>query len=226
MQRIHRHDRDPIFPDHLANAQKILPVAFDGGLLEIRYHRTGWRRLGYEINEIKRRRTAALIFSNGQHMGSLEANEYRVAAFTNSDEFLDEMDSDSQETYDLAAVICANWQDVSEISEYGDIAEVRRIWISTLLSKRGCFSVVAKMLMERLLKSRSLLVLKAFPLEYEGRVTEANQEFFLRRQRAMKRHYQRIFSVSPFPGADGAAGWMYSAPERLRGVISSPSGRR
>jgi hypothetical protein len=225
VKRIRRHDHDPVFPNGISKAYRVLPVAIDAEHLEVRYHRTGWRRLGYEMNGIKRRHTVALIFTDGQHVGSLDAYEFRVAAFTSSNEFLEKMDGHSQATYDIANVICANWEDVSEISDYGDIVELNRVWMSAPFSKRGRFSAAANTLIGHLFKGRSLLILKAFPLEYEGEVTDENAASFLRRQKAMKRHYQRIFDVSAFPGTDGEGGWMYSVPERLRDIISPPSGR-
>lgn len=225
MERVRRHDRDPVFPDGLSEPHKVIPVAFEGEHLEIRYHRTGCRRLSYETNDIKRRHTEAFIFIDGQHGGSFEVNEFRVSACTSSSEFLEEMDSHTQATYNLADVICANWEDVSEISDYGDIAELNRAWMSDHFSRSGRFSAAANTLIAHLLKDRSLLILKAFPLEYEGKVTDKNRDSFLHRQRAMKRHYQRIFVVSAFPGIDGDDGWMYSVPEQFSGIICPPSGR-
>jgi hypothetical protein len=105
MKRVRRHDRDPFFPDGFSEPYKVLPVVFDRDHLEVRYHRTGWRRLGYEVNEIKRRRTMALIFMNGEHVGGLDTNEFRLATLTSSSEFLEEMDGHTQATYDLADVI-------------------------------------------------------------------------------------------------------------------------
>jgi two-component sensor histidine kinase len=40
------------------------------------------------------------------------------------------MDAHFHATYNLAEVICGNWEDVSEISDYGDIVELNRAWMS------------------------------------------------------------------------------------------------
>lgn len=225
MNRIHRHDHDPVFPEGLTQARIPLPVAFEGEHLEVRYHRTGWRRLNVDFNTVKRRQTSALIVTDGQHVGSLEINEYRIATFTESGEFLEEMDAHSHATYNLADVICGNWEEVSEISDYGDIVELNRAWMSAAFSNARRFSAAANTLIDNLYRNRSLLILKAFPLEYEGKVAARNEASFLRRQKAMQRHYSRIFGVAPFPGADGRAGWMYSIPPHLSDIISQPSGR-
>ena len=41
-----------------------------------------------------------------------------------------------------------------------------------------------------------LMILKAFPLEYEGSKA-GNEKQLERRQRAMRRHYQSLLSVAP-----------------------------
>lgn len=225
MKRIRRHDRDPVLADGTPHPLKILPVAFDEERLEVHYHRTGWRHLDYEIDRVKQRHTVVLILADGQQAGSLDINEFRVSRFIDSSEFLDDMDSVSQATFNFADVICANWDDISEISDYGDIVELNRAWMESSLSGRGRFSAATNSLIGHLFKGRSLLMLKAFPLEYEGKVAIENKESFLHRQRAMMRHYQRILAVSPFPGGDGKDGWMYSVPGHLKGLISPPSGR-
>ncbi len=84
MKRIRRHDRDPVFPDQVAKAHKILPAAFEGECLRFRHHRTGWRRLSYEMEGIKQRRTAALIFTDERHVESLVANEFRAATIAST----------------------------------------------------------------------------------------------------------------------------------------------
>ena len=70
-----------------------------------------------------------LILADGQQAGSLDINEFRVSRFIDSSEFLDDMDSVSQATFNFADVICANWDDISEISDYGDIVELNRAWM-------------------------------------------------------------------------------------------------
>jgi hypothetical protein len=228
MKPVRRHAHDPIFSENPFGsvAHKVLPVASNGENLEILYYRTGWRRLDLDTETIKRRHTAALIILDGQRVGSLQANEFRVSSSLISNEFLYEMDNHSQETFNLADVICANWESIWEISDYGDIVELSGAWMSAPFSRRGRFSAAVNVLIQRLFKGRSLLILKAFPLEYEGRVTGANAGSFHRRQKAMKRHYERILGVSPFPGADGENGWMYSVPDRFNTMISPPTGRR
>jgi hypothetical protein len=55
--------------------------------------------------------------------------------------------------------------------------------------------------------------LKAFPLEFENRLTGASsaaaRSKFDNRRRAMQRHYSHRLGVSSFPGKFGDDGWMW-----------------
>jgi hypothetical protein len=62
-------------------------------------------------------------------------------------------------------VIRAHWDDISDISNYGDIVELSRAWMAAPFSKQGRFSAAANTLIDHLFKGRSLLIIKAFPLE-------------------------------------------------------------
>jgi hypothetical protein len=58
-------------------------------------------------------------------------------------------------------------------------------------------------------KRASIIVLKAFPLEHEGNITDANRGAFLHRQRAMIRHYQHRLNARPLGRKLGKEGWMW-----------------
>lgn len=53
----------------------------------------------------------------------------------------------------------------------------------------------------------SIIVMKAFPLKYEGKVTKDNETTFDRRQAAMIRHYRHRMGAVPFDG--GEPGWLW-----------------
>lgn len=111
----------------------------------------------------------------------------------------------------------------SEISDYGDIVELRRVWMRPAFSSKGRLATAITALLDQQFSERSMLILKAFPLEYECKVTDKNEELFRRRQRAMMRHYSRVFGVNPLPGSAGDDGWMYEIPVGLSTFIPSPS---
>jgi hypothetical protein len=69
-------------------------------------------------------------------------------------------------------------------------------------------------------RRRCILVLKAFPLEYEGKGYPSG---FRLRQRAMIRHYRRLLGMAPFPGKPGREGWLYALSQlALRNGIKKP----
>ena len=56
--------------------------------------------------------------------------------------------------------------------------------------------------------TRLMLILKAFPLEFEGD-NRTQRQRFLRRARAMSRYYQSRLGVRVVPGPYGVDGWMW-----------------
>jgi hypothetical protein len=64
-------------------------------------------------------------------------------------------------------------------------------------------------LLNRIRRGMAVMVLKAFPLDYEGAVTAENRPAFEHRQRALTRLYQRRIGVEPVPHKTLAdEGWM------------------
>jgi hypothetical protein len=76
----------------------------------------------------------------------------------------------------------------------------------------------------------SVIVMKAFPLEYEGKINNDNVVAFESRQAAMMRHYSYRMGAKPFDG--GEPGWMWIEincplePKALRRRRRSPSESR
>ena len=83
---------------------------------------------------------------------------------------------------------------------------------------------MAEALIRRRYEGRfSVLVLKAFPLEYEDAVREGSpfERGFASRRRAVQRLFARVLRVHPLPGDYGAEGWMWrplrdGAPRPMR----------
>lgn len=67
------------------------------------------------------------------------------------------------------------------------------------------------------------MVLKAYPLEYECAVTDANAAALNRRARALQRFYKRTLNMEPFPGLAGEEGWMLNLPDHLKDTIAAPA---
>lgn len=226
MNRIPRAVHDPVFTEGRPRRfTKTLVVPMDGEALEARYKHTAWQPVCHEIRGVKQRQTLGLIVANGQHAGSFEIVETRIRTFTSRHDFFIEMDGFSSQTAHLAEVLIEHWEEPTEISDYGDIVELRRVWMAPTLSNKGRLAASMNALLEHQFVQRSLLILKGFPLEYEGRTTDANSSAFVHRQRAMLRHYSRAFGVAPLPGAYGEAGWMYAIPGHLASCIEPPTVR-
>ena len=65
-------------------------------------------------------------------------------------------------------------------------------------------------LIKRISRGLAVMVLKAFPLEYEGRVNDKTRPAFRRRQQALSRLYRRRLNAEPVPHEELAqAGWLF-----------------
>jgi len=220
MTRLRRHQTDPVLDGKPFRPRNRLALG-DGDLV-VQYHCSRWNPVAENEEGVRRRVTRAKLLSNGDHAGSLELVEYEIPWLMGADEFLYEMDAYSMATCHLAEVLCAHWEEPADLGEYGSVLELNRAWMRPAYSSNGNLKAAVDGLLEKLFDDRSLLILKAFPLEYEGEVTDFNRNHFRRRQAAMMRHYRHLFGVDALPGSNGEAGWMYAMPERLEGIIAAP----
>jgi hypothetical protein len=109
-----------------------------------------------------------------------------------------------------------------EITELGTVLELERAWVAPTDASRERFQAACDALL-KLAPKRALLLLKAYPLEYEGRVTAENAGAQARRQRALIRLYRQSMGAEPLPAPAGDEGWMYLIPERLRTELRQPT---
>ena len=114
-----------------------------------------------------------------------------------------------------------HWDELWEVTDYGTVLEFERAWMNRRWADAELFGAASKALLGRV-SHRAILVLKAYPLEYESRVTDANADAQRRRQLALMRLYRSVLGVDRFPGSAGNRGWMFAIPERLRDVICKP----
>jgi hypothetical protein len=126
-------------------------------------------------------------------------------------------DEISHSEYETAAAVARIWGgDDEETWEtygpfcYGDLCSFDRLVIDakTLADVEAVWQIVNALVM-RIRRGVAVMVLKAFPLDYEGKITEDNQPAFERRQYALIRLYQRRLGFTPVPHkALAAEGWM------------------
>lgn len=201
---------------------KVLQIANGHGPLATHYWTSRWAFLDQESELVRCRTTDILIRSGEEAVGRCRVTEYRLEPFTHPGDFLAEMDDHSGAAAELATILCRGWDDPSELTDYGDIVEISRVRMRPHLSGRRRLLDTLVAMLNVINPNRSLLILKAFPLEYEGAGETSGNARFLRRHAAMKRHYATLLGVRSLPGPSGDEGWMYAIPDRLSGIVEAP----
>jgi hypothetical protein len=135
------------------------------------------------------------------------------------DTFVERADCDSQSEYNIAHAVATLWGGKSEETWwleqapfcFGDLCVFERLVIDARTASRSQFTwTIINSLLQRICRpSVAAVVLKAFPLEYEGNATEENVAAFGRRLRALVRLYQRRLGFEPVSDPSLASeGWM------------------
>jgi hypothetical protein len=132
-------------------------------------------------------------------------------------DFIERADMSSQSNYDTAVAVARIWGTddqrrwwTDEPFCFGDLCSFDRLLIHTnsSLDVESVWQIIGALL-KRIGRRCAVMVLKAFPLDYEGKVTEETQLAFARRQRALTRLYHRRLQAEPVPHKELAeAGWM------------------
>jgi hypothetical protein len=205
--RIRRNNVDPVFGKRRFRTSATLSIAHPTQRLELRYSRSRWQR-DPDLPVVQQRVVKAQLHVDGEHAGSFLLNELRPKPFIDKRRFFEWADAMSSELSELAEVICRHWEEVFDVTDSGTVLELARVWTHPAFSGEGRFALAANTLIG-LSAEWSLLVLKAFPLEYEGQVSDGNADAYTRRKAAMMRHYRSTLGVTQFPGDAGDEGWMY-----------------
>jgi len=147
-----------------------------------------------------------------ERIGAMRFEEWHPSPGLPGDEFVEAMDELSLASHNLSLVLADAWE-MEELSESGPILEFSRLWVHPGHSKGSVWAPLVEALIRRRYEKRfSILVLKAFPLEYEdamGKGSPLERGFAARRQKAMERLYARLLGVRPLPSDHGAEGWMW-----------------
>lgn len=131
-------------------------------------------------------------------------------------EFVDEADASSQADYDMAEAIRSSWAWYEFPFDYGTVVRFDRLVIDTEKdTRRIAWTCLSRAIDREFRKRGALLLLKTFPLEYEGEVNDATRAAFDKRLSAMTRLYRHRLSALTLPGKWGAKGWMWR-PLRFR----------
>jgi len=130
-------------------------------------------------------------------------------------------DVHSGQTYAASEVILDAWKHVWYVNHpfhRGNVILFQRLQIE---ARSSAESNAAWQLINRFLKDHfpprpksrcdqaSMIVLKAFPLKFEGADDKANSPEFRRQRAAMMRLYHHRLGAEPLPGKNGLKGWMF-----------------
>lgn len=223
--RIRRGDEVPYFVQEEAASRRAyrnsVEFTFKGYRGRMQYWRSRWSR---NDGEILSRSLFCWVVLRRKRMAALELIEFEPPPSLTNNNFFDSMDAVSQIDCDLAMVLCSAWsQFCRQVILYGSLVDFRMAWADPA-SPPGLWAAAAEELIAWEFRNYSLLTMKAYPLEYEGRVPEgsAAQTGLLARQRAMIRYYQRLFGVQKFPGWSGEQGWLYRLNPVLEPIMERP----
>lgn len=187
-------------------------------------YQTGPKFLVDGDGTITSRRLFGWLYRADERIGAIGFDEWHPLPGLDGDHFVWGMDEYSQASHSLSIVLADAWE-MDELSESGPVLEFSLLWMRPDHARGSVWAPMAEALIRRRYEGRfSVLVLKAFPLEYEAAVPEGSplERSFASRQRAMQRLFTRVLRVHPLPGDDGAEGWMWRA---LRGDAPRPMRR-
>lgn len=217
---------------HLEAVPKLkhrLPIPESMGAVEFVYHQCRRSRMMDGEGFVRKREIVGKIKIDGLQAGVLSFVEYTLDPLIDNSEFFETMDADTFSESVLASILCEGWECISsDVSDYGPILEFSTAWMAPTFARGGLWARVAEHVIEHLSPRYALLIMKAFPLEYEGMALGGSSvaPSLLKRQTAMKRYYGRLFGVQPFPNEAGDDGWLWRAGRHFIDVIPPPKSQR
>jgi hypothetical protein len=188
---------------------KSIALAIEGQDISLVCHRTRkWRRTADEC--VSERQLLCWVMCRGERIGALDFREWHIDSLADESTFLEHMDRHTSANAAVSEVLCACW-DFSELLDRGAVVEFRRSWMSFENSTGKIWPIAANTVIDHFYSKSAIIILKAFPLEYEGHVDQDQgaRRWFDRRRSAMIRYYQRALRVGPLPGTLGIGGWMW-----------------
>jgi hypothetical protein len=228
---IRRTDRPPAFALEELKKRfsyaRSYPFGWKDYSADLAYRKSRWSWIAYEKNGIRRRQLFCWIKLAKRRIAALKLFEYEASPELGNEDFLYLMDHETQLESDLAGTLCGAWPWFAEqVTDRGNLLEFRMAWTHPTASPHGLWSAAARHLIAQEFPDHALLIMKAFPLEYEGVAREGAHlnAALLARQRAMIRYYGKQFGVQTLQGASGEKGWLYRINPRFAGTISAPAG--
>lgn len=168
------------------------------GLYEMAWR---WSRRVYifgdadESQGLRHRSLYGSIRHQGQWVGAVELNEYQCPWWFSRQDLFDVLDEYSLEVSELAGVIAGLFTptEFDFLIEHGTILHWRSAWMHPQHARGAIWAHLTNRIIDRM-RGWSILILKAFPLEYQD---GGSAKGFEHRQRAMFRHYESLIGVEP-----------------------------
>ncbi len=146
-----------------------------------------------------------------------EFEEWRMDGLVHQNDMLWTMDSESHADAVLGEVIAGHWNDWEPPFCYGDVVEFRRL---VALPGSLWSDFVAMITRHHYTRTCAVMMLKAFPLAFEG---GGDAKAFHASRRALFRLYARALGMKLLPGAAGRdGGWMWK-PVRVDARLVRPT---
>ena len=162
--------------------------------------------------EMKLRHLTISISFEGTLVGTAKLREWSLPVFCSPGEFWEIADGLSQEDTDGAELLGAFWDWHQWPPEYGTVVIFSRLAIDSRRDRRrNALRLLGEYLQVEFGRRASVLLLKAFPLEFEHVVgpNPDRQVLFDRRSRAMLRLYRHALGVEPLPDHGRLTDWMW-----------------
>lgn len=186
--------------------------------LRLDYWRSHWRTL-YDAEDFRRREHFFKVTADDRMVGAGVFDEWNTVPSWETDlrRFAQAADTVSEGTFQMAVAMFSSFcQTERRVGlsplDYGSIVLFDRLCIEASSAHES--NVVWKLIQKIVRgfeRGRRVagIILKAFPLEYEGSETDVNWPAFNRRRRAMLRHYTRQLGTETLPGEPGQDGWQW-----------------
>jgi hypothetical protein len=171
---------------------------------------TGWMSgFGGEFPTFKRRDVVLIVSMAGETVARATFGEWKAKDWLYEwDDFVVAADEASAIDLECAEVIRQYWDDDDWPFEYGNLVIFDRLSIPK--PHKDIWPSLDAAIKHQFHKNGSIMVLKAFPLEWEGQGETDGDPVFARRLEAMKRLYASKLGVTSFRGA-GNEDWMWKS---------------
>lgn len=166
-----------------------------------------------EGEEMKLRHLTISITYEGALVGTAKLREWSLPGFCSPEAFWETADGLSQEDTDAAELLGAFWEWHQWPPQYGNVVIFSRLAIDSRRDAgRKGLRRLGDYLQVEFGRRASVLLLKAFPLEFEHAVGSDlidRQVLFDRRSRAMLRLYRDTLRVQPLSDHGRLTNWMW-----------------